>query len=85
MLQREVQRSLQHQSKLVFAFKLVLFLLITHISLVGDLVQQAFLDPQQVGGWCHHYIDQDLRNNGDKGVLPSKGVKEGCYCMNDLG
>lgn len=58
---------------------------ITHISLVRDLVQQVFLDPQQVGGGRHHHIDEDLRNNGDEGVLPGEGIKEGRYCMNDLG
>lgn len=58
---------------------------ITHITLVGDQVQQAFLDSQQVRGGSHHYIDQDLRNDGDEGVLPGEGVQEGCDCMNDLG
>lgn len=58
---------------------------ITHITLVGDQVQQPFLDPQQVGGRCHDYIDQDLWYNGDEGVLPGEGVKERCYCVNDLG
>lgn len=60
-------------------------LVITHITLVGHQVQQAFLDSQQVGGGSHHYIDQDLRDNGDEGVLPGEGVQEGCDCMNDLG
>lgn len=57
----------------------------THVTLVSDLVQQAFLDSKQVGGGRHHYVDQDLRNNGDQGVLPDERVKEGCYSMNDLG
>lgn len=58
---------------------------ITYITLVSDQVQQVFLDSQQVGCGCHHYIDQDLWNNGDEGVLPGERVEEGCHCMNDLG
>lgn len=58
--------------------------MITHITLVGDQVQEAFLDSQQVGRGCHHYIDQDLWNNGDEGVLPGEGVKQGRDCMDDL-
>ena len=59
--------------------------MVTHITLVDGQVQQVLLDSQQIGGGCHHYINQDLWNNGDQGVLPGEGVKEGCYCMNDLG
>ena len=56
----------------------------THITLVGDQVQQMLLDSQQVGGGGHHHVDQDLRNNGDHGVLPGEGVQEGCHSMYDL-
>lgn len=56
----------------------------THITLVGDQVQQALLDPQQVRGGRHHHVDQDFWNDGDEGVLPGERIKEGCYCMKDL-
>lgn len=51
--------------KVTGAFKDVLFSVMTHIALVGHLVQQALLDSQQVGRGRHHYVDQDLRNDGD--------------------
>lgn len=69
-------------------FYMCLFFLscpITHVVLVGDLVQQALLNPQQVGCGCHHHVDEDLRNDGDEGVLPGEGVEEGRHRVDDLG
>lgn len=56
----------------------------THITLVGDQVQQALLDSQQVWGGRHHHVNQDFWNYGDEGVLPGEGIKEGSNCMKYL-
>lgn len=56
-----------------------------YIALVGHFVQQPLLDSQQVGRGRHHHVDEDLRNDGDQGVLPGEGIQQGCYGMDDLG
>lgn len=56
----------------------------THVALVGDQVQQAFLDAQQVRRGRHHHVDEDLRHDGDEGVLPGEGVEEGGHGVDDL-
>lgn len=57
----------------------------TYVALVGDQVQQAFLDAQQVRRGRHHHVDEDLRHDGDEGVLPGEGVEEGGHGVDDLG
>lgn len=56
----------------------------THVTLVGDQVQQAFLDAQQVRRGRHHHVDEDLRHDGDERVLPGEGVEEGGHGVDDL-
>lgn len=57
----------------------------THVALVGDQIQQPFLNPQQVGCRRHDHVDEDLWNDGDEGVLPGEGVEEGRHGVDDLG
>lgn len=57
----------------------------THVALVGDQVQQALLDAQEVRRGRHHHVDEDLRHDGDEGVLPGEGVEEGGHGVDDLG
>lgn len=55
----------------------------THVTLVGNQVQQAFLDTQQVRRGRHHHVDEDLWHDGDEGVLPGEGVEEGGHGVDD--
>lgn len=57
----------------------------THVALVRHQVQQPLLDAQQVGGGRHDDVDQDLRDDGDEGVLPGEGVEQGGDGVEDLG